>query len=683
MKKQIISLFLAAALTTSLLPAAPWAAAAAAGETASAQESGFSAHPDRDGSAETETGPMAESAAEPEDEIVAHFHTNAIDQEWLDHLHLPDYALDLYSILVRESEEEHLSSDILAADSSFTLRGKQNEHTFSQVSFVEVVDYEEPLYLADQALPVTGHTLGQEHIYILDAKLGDKAVDYGALSEGSVVKTSSFNGVCITSVTRTGNPNFDADLAAAREYVLAACRAFDRTHPEVFWLSGHTRLRIDVAEITTGGQTVQKAFFFYVLADDSGFTVRDSAYSGFGAIQAGIQRRDDAIRTILAAVPKSGEEAQVKALNAWLTQHNEYNTSTDLNAIGIDSRHCLGALTGSVGTRGPVCEGYSKAFKVLCDQLGIPCLLETGYAGTNRGMGLHMWNEVEMPDRNWYGADITWDDPVVAGVTGARSGRENEKYLLVGNGTVIDKLRFDASHQAEPENQNPQLSAGAYVGGSTVLGDAPVPLGSLPTGAIQAAVPGSDLPPGTVQPVVSGSDLSAGAVQPAPGQPFNDVPAGAYYADAVGWALKKGITAGISPDTFAPNAGCSRGQVVTFLWRAMGKPAPKRDANPFTDVKSGDYFRPAILWAVEQGITTGTASGTFSPERPCTRGQVITFLWRTLGKPENKGSSLWYADAVNWAERHGLLAGTAQAFTPDGACPRADIITYLYRALNQ
>lgn len=654
MKKQMISLLLAATLTTTFLPAVPWAEAADAGEEASAPGSGFSEFAETEKTCENDTDDSVTQTDEAEDEIITHFHTNETERVWLDHLHLPEFALELYDILVKESEEEYLTTDVLALDSSFVLASEQDEHIVTEVTFVEEVDYEEPIYLAGKALPVSGDTLGQEHIYILDVTTADEAVDYSALREGSLVKTSAFNGICITSVTRTGNPNFDSNLDAAKEYIMEVCRAFDRTHPEVFWLSGKTKLRIEFANLTAGGKTVQKAFFFYVLADNSGFTVRDSAYAGYGAIQAGIRRRDDAIRSILASVPRSGAAAQVKAINEWLTKHNEYNTSADLNSIGIDSRHCLGALTGSIGTKGPVCEGYSKAFKVLCDQLGVPCLLETGYARTTSSVGLHMWDLVEMPDGKWYGADITWDDPVVEGRSGAVSGMENEKYLLVGYGTVIDKFRFDATHLADSSNQNPSLSDGAYAGG-TVLEDAAVPLSALPVGV----------------------------EQPAPGLPFSDVPADAYYADALRWALQKGVTTGTTASTFSPGASCNRGQVVTFLWRAMGQPAPKSSRNPFTDVKTGDYYQNAILWAVEKGITTGTSAGTFSPKRTCTRAEVITFLWRAMGKPENKGSSVWYADAVNWADRHGLLADASRAFTPEEVCPRADIVTYLYRALNK
>ena len=161
---------------------------------------------------------------------------------------------------------------------------------------------------------------------------------------------------------------------------------------------------------------------------------------------------------------------------------------------------------------------------------------------------------------------------------------------------------------------------------------------------------------------------------------FTDVPAGAYYADAVAWAVEQGITAGTSETTFSPDMTCTRGQVVTFLWRAQGKPEPTNAANPFTDVKESDYYYKAVLWAVEQGLTVGTSETTFSPDMTCTSGQVITFLYRS----NNAGaayepSNPYYANAVAWAEKKNLLSGTATVFAPDNDAPRSDIVVYLYR----
>ena len=170
------------------------------------------------------------------------------------------------------------------------------------------------------------------------------------------------------------------------------------------------------------------------------------------------------------------------------------------------------------------------------------------------------------------------------------------------------------------------------------------------------------------------------ATPAASGQPFTDVPAGAYYADAVNWAVANSVTTGTSATTFSPNDPVTRGQAVTFLWRAVGQPTPKSKVCPFTDVKATDYYYQPILWAVENGITNGTDATHFSPASTLTRAHIVTFLWRTAGEPGNTGASQWYADAVSWGQTKDLLSGTAQAFTPTGNCPRSDVVTYLYRA---
>ena len=171
-----------------------------------------------------------------------------------------------------------------------------------------------------------------------------------------------------------------------------------------------------------------------------------------------------------------------------------------------------------------------------------------------------------------------------------------------------------------------------------------------------------------------------GRTEPMSDLPFLDVPANVYYAQDVCWALDNAVTSGTSDVTFSPDAAVTRGQAVTFLWRAMGEPAPKSTICPFTDVKSHDYYYQAVLWAMEQGVTNGTGPNTFSPNATLTRGHIITFLWRTAGRPGETGGGMWYADAVNWARRNDLLEGTAAAFTPDGSCPRSDVVTYLSRA---
>lgn len=174
--------------------------------------------------------------------------------------------------------------------------------------------------------------------------------------------------------------------------------------------------------------------------------------------------------------------------------------------------------------------------------------------------------------------------------------------------------------------------------------------------------------------------------------PFYDVSKSAYYYDAVKWAVEQGITSGTSATTFAPDMTCTRAQVVTFLWRANGSPAPKTASNPFVDVAAGSYYYDAVLWAVEQGITSGTSATTFAPDMSCTRAQVATFLWRAEGSPAASGSNpfvdvvngAYYADAVLWAAQNGVTSGTSvTTFAPDMVCTRAQIVTFLYRALAE
>ena len=172
---------------------------------------------------------------------------------------------------------------------------------------------------------------------------------------------------------------------------------------------------------------------------------------------------------------------------------------------------------------------------------------------------------------------------------------------------------------------------------------------------------------------------------------FADVKSGSYCYDAVQWAVAKGITLGMSDGSFAPNAPCTRGQIVTFLWRAMGCPAPKSTVNPFTDVKSGSYCYEAVLWAVEQGITKGTTATTFSPNAPCTRGQAVTFLCRAVGTEgtgdtgfADVGANSFCAGSVKWAVENGVTKGiTATTFSPNETCTRGQIVTFLYRAMGK
>ena len=172
---------------------------------------------------------------------------------------------------------------------------------------------------------------------------------------------------------------------------------------------------------------------------------------------------------------------------------------------------------------------------------------------------------------------------------------------------------------------------------------------------------------------------------------FYDVPNNAYFYEAVKWAVKNGITTGVGNDLFAPEQPCTRAQIVTFLWRAAGSPEPKGAASGMTDVVSGSYYEKAVAWAIENGITTGTTTSTFSPDATCTRAQAVTFLARALKAKAASAAEFsdvptgsYFADAVAWAAANGVTEGIGGGlFGSDNDCTRGQIVTFLYRAYNK
>ena len=180
------------------------------------------------------------------------------------------------------------------------------------------------------------------------------------------------------------------------------------------------------------------------------------------------------------------------------------------------------------------------------------------------------------------------------------------------------------------------------------------------------------------------------AFKPAASPAFTDVPSGSYYEEAVQWAAANGVTTGTDSTHFSPDGICTRAQAVTFLWRAAGSPEPKSATMPFTDVGADSYCYNAVLWAVENGITKGTSDTAFSPDKTCTRAQIVTFLWRSQNAPAagtvnpftDVKSGAYYADAVLWAAKNDITKGTsATTFSPDADCTRAQIVTFLWRTL--
>ena len=179
------------------------------------------------------------------------------------------------------------------------------------------------------------------------------------------------------------------------------------------------------------------------------------------------------------------------------------------------------------------------------------------------------------------------------------------------------------------------------------------------------------------------------SVTPPSGPVFTDVGQQDYFYDAVYWAVENGITLGKTETSFAPNETCTRAQMVTFLWRSAGCPQPKDTHLAFVDVPETDYYAEAVRWAVENGITLGKTETSFAPNETCTRAQMVTFLWRSAGCPQPKDTRLafvdvpedaYFAPAVAWATQRGIVLGmTPTTFAPDHVCTRGQIVTCLYR----
>ncbi len=279
----------------------------------------------------------------------------------------------------------------------------------------------------------------------------------------------------------------DAKLLEAVSYIQTVLQTFDRDHPEVFWVSDSCAVQMpyqsyDITNDGTGWHVsfTQEVYFVLSCTDgESGevLDVRDAAFRSPSAIYSAISQRDANANAILADIPADATQYdRIVYLNDWLTQNNCYNSSADLNAIDPQCHECISALEGRTGASGPVCEGYARAFKVLCDRLGIACVLVDGQTGSGEG---HMWNYVRL-DGSWYAADVTWNDPTVSGVSGAVSGYEHREYLLCGASTVIDGEAFLSSHPVS----NTVAGGGVAFTNGPVLSDAAysaaAPEGSIP-----------------------------------------------------------------------------------------------------------------------------------------------------------------------------------------------------------
>lgn len=409
-------------------------------------------------------------------------------------------------------------------------------------------------------------------------------------------------------------------------------------------------------------------------------------------------------------------------LHDWLLNHCDYDHSYLFDGPE-------GALVRGSGT----CEAYHRAYVMLLNAVGI----ETGRVEGN----YHVWTAAKL-DGQWCQIDLTWD----AGGGAKQTASTADDYQLHMYFGLDDNLMAAVHSEHSPMPEYPcdtlqnhyflktgeidqwadpfltqiqeKLDAGAQtftlnIPGSNIYETdykvmyplVAARLSALPWTAkgeavsLNAAYAGGAVLRFSAAP--GGENGGAGDTPNVPETPdapdpdrsrFSDVPQGAYYADAVAWAAGRGVTSGTTENTFSPDEPCTRAQMLTFLWNAWGKPQPRSSASPFADVKSGDWYAPAVCWAVEERVTAGTSPDTFSPNGPCTRAQIVTLLWNAQGRPEPEGADpfsdvspgAYYEKAVRWAAECKITGGTGGGrFDPDAVCTRAEIVTLLYRAAAQ
>jgi len=561
---------------------------------------------------------------------------------WIDRVDLPEYALNLYKVLCIGGDGDQLF-DILVDDKYMTLSqggsGGKDKEAADVESVLTLVTQMDTPYSSGSGLFQSSQFAGGFDVLVTTA--GDRAISYETLKEGDVVRTSAYNGIFVTKFRRDGNANYDADIKTATAYASTAFQAFDRDHPEVFWLNGSNKLRLVTVKMKDGEQTYNETYVFFLLVDDKGFTMRDSSYANQAAVEADLQRQEAAVAAILQTVTSQTPFEQVRQLNQWLTEHNEYNTSANLKSLPNWPHEGLSALVGSIGTKGPVCNGYSRAFKILCGRLDIPCVLVDGYARTGaQSQGeFHMWNSVQIGEQ-WFGVDVTWNDPTVKGGSAPKSGHENERFLLVGADTDVLGLKFSESHPPVNRAANGGVS---FINGPTLSMAAFNPLTAL------SGLPFADVTVGSwyYKPVryVYENDLmqGTGAAVFAPEQPMTramvwtilarlsgaDTAGGSpWYVPAQSWAAAQGVSDGADPD-----GAITREQLVTMLWRASGSPDTAGSLDRFTDGGAvGGYAMDAMCWAVENEVISGMEDGSIQPQGAATRAQVAAILERTEKK---------------------------------------------------
>lgn len=517
-------------------------------------------------------------------------------------------------------------------------------------------------------------------------------------------------------------------------YMFAVIGAFDRDHPEVFWLDRTYSLSASCFKDDNGNYAVTPKLIVYDKRNN--LDLRTERYRGESLIKAAIAERDAKVKEIVSSVENGSDYEKIKHFNQILTKTNEYNTSIDLQNIASECRSCMSALRGKIGTSGPVCEGYARAFNVLCDKVGIPCVLVDGTANG----AAHMWNYVQLEEK-WYAVDITWNDPKVTAVSGAESGYESEDWLLVGADTLIYEEKFIDSHPISNSPfpglafiNGPELHTIAYhstINLQNEKNSAKEELKSLLKNEYENI--GEEVVKSCyikIDNCNSKEDIDL-AVQECKNHLANYVDENiTYYRETKCNRINKYVESleeklrndyenlvmyvtEILPDLYnaknkkevdnayntlldkidnkvieltnkseitTDNDGCREG--------IIGENCPSRH---FIDLAQGSWYHLNVDYVVSNKLMVGIGDNVFGAETPVTRAMIVTILYRMSDekveqqvieqcKFEDVPKGQYYTDAVAWAASKNIVAGMSEIeFAPNNEITREQMVAMLRR----
>ena len=444
-----------------------------------------------------------------------------------------------------------------------------------------------------------------------------------------------------------------------------------------------------VADLDVGDDVIIGIYNVYCYPATTGTAVLPEMYAG-----ETIGGYLDSVEAYVNGDPVSNIQATIKVHGAPENAFVTYNIHTGWKLVkGADSLETLFARVISPQTAYDVSFNFSTNSTYVADSRVI-CRSSASYDGL-KIRGGQTWFDIS-------GIVVSGSDKIseiaIVGVTPPCAGEKPQNDFDLPNRYAFEKVEGKWSTD-ETFEEGSVYAFAALVSlrdGFTLTDGLTATVNGMPAevSAIgRTVVVRYDFPKTQKGVIVSTSGgLPCSGGDDCPGKTFRDMPPkGDWAHDPIDWAVVYGITSGTSATSFSPNSGCTRAQVVTFLWRAAGKPEPSGSYNPFSDVRSDAYYYTAVLWAVEQNITAGTSADRFSPDATCTRAQIVTFLWRYEGEPEPGTSgdpfsdvkaNDYFAKAVLWAAENGVTAGTtATTFSPGSTCTRAQIVTFLYRSV--